>query len=208
MICVVTGDSVLRSRGPGRAGPKGQKSSDTPTDMGTGEVQIRSDPDRPRAKSEQNLFGQSNRPPPLFSGVLWRRAGRGGGYVNSRAADDRMSVKTRHIDQLRSRMFQRTFGPLFTIKSDEGKSNSFYCVFDNPNLPSTDGTAVTAAKILQPRDVHVFSANSESVQAVPKMSTSILFNCWKGRAGCDLWRLTRPQCEYHNDWHWDHVERH
>ena len=39
--------------------------------MGTGGVQIRSHPDLPRAKSEQNLFGQPNRPPPYFRG-FWK----------------------------------------------------------------------------------------------------------------------------------------
>ena len=79
------------------------------------------------------------------------------------------------------------FRPLFTIKSGEGKSNSFYCVFDNPDFFSTDESAsVTAAKILQPRDIHVFFVNSESVQVVLKMTALILSDCWKGRAGRDL----------------------
>ena len=47
-----------------------RKRSDNPTDMGIAGVQICSDPDRPRAKPRKILFGQSNRPPHLFSGVL------------------------------------------------------------------------------------------------------------------------------------------
>ena len=51
-------------------------------------------------------------------------------------------------------------------------------MFDNPDFFSTDESAsVTAAKILQPRDVHVFFVDSESVQVVPKMTALILSDC-------------------------------
>jgi hypothetical protein len=42
-------------------------------------------------------------------------------------------------------------------KSEEGKMDFFLRVFDKLTFFSTNGTPVTAAKILQPKDSHVFS---------------------------------------------------
>ena len=68
--------NLRHNRGGGGQGWD-RKRSDNPTDIGIGGVQIRSDPDRPRAKSEQNSFGRPTRPPHPFSVVLPRLKIRG-----------------------------------------------------------------------------------------------------------------------------------
>lgn len=42
-------------------------------------------------------------------------------------------------------------------KSGEGKTDSHSCLFDKPTFFSMNGTPVTAAKILQPKDTHILS---------------------------------------------------
>ena len=63
-------------------------------------------------------------------------------------------------------MLQRTYGSPFMTKSDEGKTNSSCCALDKSILLSTNGTPVTAAKILQPKDTHVLSVGDYTVTGV------------------------------------------
>ena len=46
-------------------------------------------------------------------------------------------------------------------KSDEGKVDFSWCVLDEPTFFSLNGTPVTAAKILQPKDTYVFSVEGD-----------------------------------------------
>ena len=57
-------------------------------------------------------------------------------------------------------------------KSDEGKTGLSYCVSDKPNFFSVDGTPVTAAKILQPKDTHIFSVGDYTVAGVREFKSN------------------------------------